>query len=98
MNKRQFTRFKNLRPCEVRSTKWACLNTIAALGIGNNFQLLCNNVGLQDFVLQDLPTYHRLTLEFLSTLTHTIGNYAGGGDWIRFRLMGIDYDMSLNEW
>lgn len=78
--------------------KWACPNTIAALGIGNDFQLFCNNIGLHQFVFEDTYTYCRLALKFLSTLMHTVGHFAGQEDRIRFHLMDNNYDSSLNEW
>ena len=55
--KENFTRFKQLRSRDVKSTKWACPATINHLRIGNDFNLLCNNVGLHPFVFQDAPTY-----------------------------------------
>jgi hypothetical protein len=69
----------------------------------NDFNLLFNRVGLSPFVFQDVPTYRRLTLEFLSTLTHTVNAYAPwdgmqGTERVRFRLMNRGYDISLTEW
>lgn len=98
-NRSQRSKYKKLHEREVRSTKWAFPATIATLGIGNNFNLLCANVGLQHFVFQDAKTYRRLTLEFLSTLSHTVGlNPLGREDRITFRLMDQSFDMSLTEW
>lgn len=66
--------------------------------IGNDFKLLSNNVGMHQFVFQDMYTYCRLTLKFLSTMTHTIGHYAGQEERIHFYLMNNNHDLTLNEW
>ena len=60
--------FNRIKIREVKTTKWACPIILNQLGITNDFNLLCNKVGLQNFVFQDVPTYRRLTLEFLSCL------------------------------
>ena len=39
---------------DIRTTKWACPTTILFLGITNEFDLLCNNVGIRHFVFQDV--------------------------------------------
>ena len=41
---------------DIRTTKWACPATIHYLGITNDFDLLCNNIGIHEFVFQDVPT------------------------------------------
>ena len=66
-------KYKKLHERKMKTTKWACESTIAKLGIGNDFNLLCANAGLQHFVYQGCATYERLTLEFLSTLSHNVG-------------------------
>ena len=66
------------------------------LGITNDFNLLCNRVGLQNFVFQDVPTYRRLTLEFLSSLKSIVYTWQGE-DRISFRLLNTDYSLSLDE-
>jgi hypothetical protein len=38
----------------------------------NDFNLLCDNAGLHYFVYQGCETYERMTLEFLSTLSHNV--------------------------
>ena len=68
-------RFARLKDREIQSTKWACPTILNQLGMTNDFNLLCNRVGLLPFVFQDQPTYRRLTLEFLSTLKHTVGSF-----------------------
>ena len=70
--KNQARRFNIPNEREMRTTNWACPSTINRLGIGNDFELLCNNVGIRHFVMQDVLTYRRLTLEFLSTFEHTV--------------------------
>ena len=96
-------RFGLLKKREIRSTKWACPTMINQLGITNDFNLLCNRVGLFPFVFQDQPTYRRLTLEFLSTLEHTVRNYGDGeqeegSDMITFHLMNKEYKLTLTQW
>ena len=97
-------RFRRLKDREIQSTKWACPTTLNQLGMTDDFNLLCNRVGLLPFVFQDQPTYRRLTLEFLSTLKHTVGNFYHteeeyeGSDIITFRLMNKDYSLTLTEW
>lgn len=93
-------RFNRLKDREIKSTKWACPYTLNQLGLGLDFNLLCNNVGLLHFVFQDAATYCRLTLEFLSTLRHTVRpsfvseEYSPGSDIISFRLMNREYNLS----
>ena len=97
-------RFRRLKNREIQSTKWACPTILNQLGMTDDFNLLCNRVGLLTFVFQDQPTYRRLTLEFLSTLKHTVGNFYRneqefeGSDKITFRLMNKDYNIMLTEW
>ena len=64
--------FNMINNREVKATKWACPIILNQLGISNDFNLLCNIDGLQNFVFQDAPTYRRLTLEFLSSLKSTV--------------------------
>ena len=96
--------FRRLKNREIQSTKWACPTILNQLGLTNDFNLLCNRVGLLPFVFQDTPTYRRLTLEFLSTLKHTVGIYYRteeeyeGSDIITFRLINQEYNMTLTEW
>jgi hypothetical protein len=42
-----------LKNREIKSTIWACPYTLNQLGLAFDFNLLCNNVGLFPFVLQD---------------------------------------------
>ena len=37
--------YKKLHERKMKTTKWACESTIAKLGIGNDFNLLCANAG-----------------------------------------------------
>ena len=67
-NELQRDRFNRIKNQEVKAIKRACPIILNQLGISNDFNLLCNRVGLQNFVFNDVPTYHRLTLEFLSSL------------------------------
>ena len=73
---------------------------IAKLGIGNDFNLLCANAGLHHFVYQGCATYERLTLEFLSTLSHNVGLLprVDEEERITFRLMDQDFNITLDEW
>src|SRR4051812_2251288 len=96
-NELQRDRFKKIENQEVKATKWACPVTLNQLGISNDFNLLCNRVGLQNFVFHDVPTYRRLTLEFLSSLTDTVKTWHGE-DTISFRLMNNNYTLTLDEW
>ena len=97
-------RFNRLKDREIKSTKWACPHILNQLGLRHDFNTLCNNVGLLEFVFQEAATYRRLTLEFLSTLMHTVGRYHNpeenqpGVDRISFRLMNREYDLTLDEW
>ena len=61
-NREAKNKYKMLHERKMKTTKWACPSTIAKLGIGNDFNLLCANAGLQHFVYQGYATYHRLTL------------------------------------
>ena len=73
----QIARFRQLKGRPIKSTKWACPTMLNHLGIGQQFRELANAAGLQHFVFQHKPTYRRLTLEFLSTLKHTVPNHPG---------------------
>ena len=90
-------RFEVCNEREMRTTKCACPSAINKLGIGNDFNLLCNNVGICYFLMQDVPTYRRLTLEFLSTLKHTVQafHYNDAEERFKFQLLNRSYDM---EW
>ena len=90
-------RFNKIKNREVKTTKWAWPIILNQLGITNDFNLLCNRVGLQNFVFQDVPTYRRLTLEFLSSLKSSVGPWQGE-DMISFRLFNTNYTLSLDEW
>ena len=81
----------------MKTTKWACPITLNQLGITNDVNLLCSRVGLQNFVFQDVPTYRRLTLEFLSSLKSSVNTWRGE-DLISFRLFNNNYTLSLNDW
>jgi hypothetical protein len=72
---RQLNRLNRLKNCEIKSTKWAFPHILNQLGLRHNFDNLCNNVGLPHFVFQEAGTYRRSTLEFLSTLKHTVGSF-----------------------
>ena len=94
-------KYKTHEQRDIRTTKWACPATIHRLGITNDFDLLCNNVGIREFVFQDVPTYRRLTMGFLRTLEHTVDIYPGDNsveERIKFQLMDRSFDMSINEW
>ena len=50
---------------------------------------------------QDVPTYRRLTMEFLCKLEHTVNIYPGDNsakERIKFQLMDRSFNMSINEW
>ena len=72
-DRRHLNRFNRLKDREIKSTKWACPHILNQLGLHHDFNTLCNNVGLLDFVFQEAATYRRLTLKFLSNLKHTVG-------------------------
>jgi len=50
-------KFQKLTARKIKATKWACVNTLAKLGITQDFNLLCHNVGLHHFVYQGCETY-----------------------------------------
>lgn len=89
--------FNKIKNREIKATKWACHVTLNQLGISDDFNLLCNRVGLQTFVFHDAPTYCRLTIEFLSSLQSTIKAWHGK-DKISLRLMKNNYSLTLDEW
>ena len=93
----QHDRFNRIKNWEVKTRKWAYPTILNQLGVSNDFNLLCNRVGLENFVFSDVPTYRRLTLEFLSSLQSTIKAWHGE-DMISFRLMNNNYALSLDEW
>jgi hypothetical protein len=50
-------KFQKLTTRKIKATKWACVNTLAKLGITHDFNLLCHNAGLHHFVYQGCETY-----------------------------------------
>ena len=93
-------KYKKLHARKMKTTKWACESTLAKLGITNDFNLLCDNAGLHHFVYQGCDTYERMTLEFLSTLSHNVGLTPNvyEEERITFRLMDQDFNITLDEW
>ena len=49
-DRRHLNRFNRLKDREIKSTKWACPHILNQLGLHNDFNTLCNNVGLLEFV------------------------------------------------
>ena len=99
-NREAMNKYKKLHARKMKTTKWACESTIAKLGIINDFNLLCANARLHHFVYQGCETYERLTLEFLSTLTHNVSlvPIVDEEEWITFHLMDRDFNITLDEW
>ena len=81
---------------EVKATKWACPIIFNQLGIYDDFNLLCNRDGLQNFVYNDVPTYRLLTVEFLSLLKSIVKQWQGE-DTISFREMNNNYTLTLDQ-
>ena len=96
-NELQHDRFYGIKNREVKTTKWACPIILNQLGIYNDFNLLCNRASLQNFVFNDVPTYRRLTIEFLSSLQNTVKQWQGE-DTISFCLMNNNYTLTLDQW
>ena len=92
-NELKHARFDRIKNREVKATKWACPIILNQLGIYDDFNLLCNRAGLQTFVYNNVPTYRRLTIEFLSSLQSTIKQWQGE-DTISFRLMNNNYTLT----
>ena len=93
-------KFQKLTTRKIKATKWACAKTLAKLGITHDFNLLYHNAGLHHFVYQGCETYERLTLEFLSTLSHNVGLMpnAYAEERITFRLLDQDFNITFAEW
>jgi hypothetical protein len=103
IGERPIARFSVLVDRQIKSTKWAFPTTINQLGITNDFNLLCNRVGLSPFVSQGVRTYRRLTLEILSTLTHDMNTMPPWNEiqWterVKFCLINHDFELSFTEW
>src|SRR4051812_23403560 len=79
-------RFDRIKNQEMKAIKWACPIILNQLGIFDDLNLLCNRVGLQNFVFHDVPTNRRLTIEFLSFFKSTVKAWHGE-DMIYFQLM-----------
>jgi hypothetical protein len=71
----KLNRLNLLRNREIKSTKWTCPHILNQLGLRHDFNYICNNFGLLHFVFQEATIYRRWTLEFLRTLTHTMGRF-----------------------
>src|SRR3990170_8171664 len=93
-------KFQKLTTRNIKATKWACANALAKLGITHDFNLLCHNARLHHFVYQGCETYERMTLEFLSTLSHNVGLMPNAyeEERIAFRLLDQDFNITLDEW
>ena len=92
--------FQKLSTRKIKATKWACESTLTKLGIINNFNLLCDNIGLHHFIYQGCETYDWMMLEFLSILSHDVGLMPNTYEEERmtFCLLNRDFNITLSEW
>ena len=99
-NREARKKFQKLSTRKIKAIDWACATTLAKLGITNDFNLLCHNAGLHHFVYQGCETYERMTLEFLSTLSHNVGLMPNAyeEERITFHLLDQDFNITFQEW
>jgi hypothetical protein len=73
-----------------------------AMGIFDDVVQLYNTGGILNFMFNEVPTYERLTLEFLSTMDFNLEIQWNGSSTeyfgtMTFRLYNEDYSLSLIE-
>lgn len=93
-------RYKTHLKRKLVPTRYVCDDTMSALGILDDVSQMFHNLGIFEFMHADVPTYERITLEFLSTVkfkleknwTGHVYEYFGT---MSFRLYNEDYSMSV---
>lgn len=83
-------------------TRYVCDQTMLAMGIFDDVVQLYNTGGILNFMFNEVPTYERLTLEFLSTVDFNLerqwnGSFTEYFGTMTFRLYNEDYSLSLIE-
>ena len=94
----QRTRFEKLSRRTITATRYADETCLRTLGLFDSVDWMFNQIGWSHFLTLRHPTYERITLEFLSSLTYTYAQrirHGFGGT--SFRLFGKDYLLSHNE-
>ena len=94
----QWHRYEALSRRPIALTTFAHGPTMTALGIGASIDYMFNQIGWEGFANKKHKTYHRLTLEFLSSLSYnpTCGKgYTRGR--ITFRLFGYPCHFNIRE-
>ena len=93
-------RYKAHLKRKLLSTRYICLVDMSALGILDDVSMLLNNLRILEFMHHDAPTYERITLEFLSTLSFKLEKEWNGSamDYfgtLNFRMYNEDHSMSV---
>ena len=79
-------------------TKYVDGPTMTALCIEESISYMFNQIGWEGFIRKKCPTYHKLTLEFLSSLTYgpNLGMWLNRGR-ASFRLFGFTYQRTTRK-
>jgi len=67
----QRTRFEKLSKCTIMATRYADESCLRTLGLFDSVDWMLKQIGWSHFLTLRHPTYERITLEFLSSLTYT---------------------------
>jgi hypothetical protein len=95
----QRRRFESLAQTEMELTIYPNGRTMTKLGIRDNVMFLINQIGRDTFAIKrKFSSYHRLTLEFLSSIVY-LPNHGMGFNkgLITFRLFDIEYRYTHRE-
>jgi len=94
----QRTRFEKLSKRTITATRYADETCLRTLGLFDSVDWMFNQIGWGHFLTLRHPTYVRITLEFLSSLTYTYAQRVRHGfGGTSFRLFGQNYLLSHNE-
>jgi hypothetical protein len=88
----QRIRFERLFEKEMSFQIYPENRTMTALGISESVKYMINQLGWSNLNLHSLPSYRKLTLEFLSSFTYDPDyGYSIHKGLARFRLFGVPY-------
>jgi len=94
----QRTRFEKLSRRTITATRYADETCLRTLGLFDSVNWMFNQIGWGHFLTLRHPTYERITLEFLSSLTYTYAHRVRHGfGGTSFRLFGQDFLLNHNE-
>ena len=81
-------------------TRYMCSNALTELGLNTEVERMFHMLGILEFMLFEVPTFARITLEFLSTLQFQLKKKWTGAAYyfygtMSFRLFNADHEMTV---